>query len=68
MQSPIEILRRDSSLWLDDVTACIAREESDRVPMMQRGVSLAFLRSMVRGNINTGQLLNGSHTTSSETD
>lgn len=55
--------------------AVLAPEEADRVPMLQRGVTLAFLRRMVkeltahgRGGIDCGQFLNGTHTTSSATD
>ena len=55
--------------------AAIAPEEKDRVPMLQRGVTLAFLRRIVselaalgRAGIDAGQSCNGVHTTSGETD
>ena len=58
-----------------DTVAAIAPEEEARVPMVQRGVTLALLRRVVlelaalgRTGIDTGQYLNGEHTTSSETD
>ena len=55
-----------------DTNAAIAPEEADRVPMIQRGVTLAFIRRLCgelealgRGNVNFGQLLHGIHTTNS---
>ena len=55
--------------------AVLAPEEPDRVPMMQRRVSVAFLRTvrdeleaLGRGDFDCGQLLNGGHTTNSATD
>ena len=58
-----------------DTKAVIAPEEECRVPMLQRGVSLAFLRSMRdelkelgRSDYDSGQFLNGGHTTNSATD
>ena len=55
--------------------AVLAPEEADRVPMLERGVTLAFLRRMVREHkalgrpdIDAGQFINGVHTTSSATD
>ena len=57
------------------VAANTAPEEEERVPMMKRGVTLAFLRRIVldlaalgRPYIDTGQFNNGVHTTSGETD
>ena len=58
-----------------DTAAVTAPEEPDRVPMLQRGVTPAFVSRIVRelealgrGDIDCGQLLNGVHTTSSATD
>ena len=58
-----------------DTVAVLAPEEAARVPMLERGVTLAFLRRMVReltalgrGDLDAGQFLNGVHTTSSATD
>ena len=58
-----------------DTVAAVAPEEADRVPMLERGVTLAFLRRMRcecaalgRSDIDAGQFLNGVHTTSSATD
>ena len=58
-----------------DTQSVLAPEEVDRVPMLQRGVTLAFLKQMIkeltslgRGDIDCGQWLNGTHTTSSATD
>ena len=58
-----------------DTVAVIAPEEEHRVPMLERGVTLAFLLLVVRelvalgrGDIDAGQFLNGVHTTSSATD
>ena len=58
-----------------DTQSVLAPEEVDRVPMLQRGVTLAFLQQMIkeltslgRGDIDCGQWLNGTHTTSSATD
>ena len=58
-----------------DTVAALAPEEADRVPMLERGVTLAFLRRMrrecvalARSDIDAGQFLNGVHTTSSATD
>jgi hypothetical protein len=58
-----------------DTKSVLAPEEVDRVPMLQRGVTLAFLQRMIkeltslgRGDIDCGQWLNGTHTTSSATD
>ena len=55
--------------------AALGPEEDARVPMLQRGVTLAFLRRIVREltalgrhDIDAGQFLNGVHTTSSSTD
>ena len=55
--------------------AAIAPEEKDGVPMLQRGVTLAFLRRIVselaalgRADIDAGQFCNGVHTTSGEAD
>ena len=55
--------------------AVTAPEEGERLAMMERGVSLAFLRTirdalqaLKRGDLDCGQLLNGRHTTSSATD
>ena len=55
--------------------AALGPEEDARVPMLQRGVTLAFLRRIVREltalgryEIDAGQFLNGVHTTSSSTD
>lgn len=59
----------------DHSKAALAPEEEGRIPMLARGVTLAFLRYLVnelnelgRGDIDCGQFLNGVHTTSSETD
>lgn len=59
----------------DHSKAALAPEEEGRIPMLARGVTLAFLRFLVnelnelgRGDIDCGQFLNGVHTTSSETD
>ena len=58
-----------------DTAAVTAPEEPDRVPMLQRGVTLTFVNRIVRelealgrGDVDCGQLLNGVHTTSSATD
>ena len=58
----------------NDTTATVAPEEEDRVPMLQRGVTLPFLRRVAeetsglgRGRVDSGQWLNGHHTTSSMT-
>ena len=58
-----------------DTVAAVAPEEEARVPMVQRGVTLAFLRHLMlelaaldRSDIDAGQFLNGVHTTSSATD
>ena len=58
-----------------DTVAVLAPEEEVRVPMLERGVTLAFLRRIVleitalgRADIDAGQFLNGVHTTSSATD
>ena len=58
-----------------DTAAVTAPEEPDRVPMLQRGVTHAFVSRIVRelealgrGDVDCGQLLNGVHTTSSATD
>jgi hypothetical protein len=55
--------------------AALAPEESERLPITHRGVRLAFLRRIVteltaleRADIDSGQFLNGFHTTSSATD
>ena len=55
--------------------AALGPEEDARVPMLQRGVTLAFLRRIVREltalgrhDMDAGQFLNGVHTTSSSTD
>ena len=59
----------------DSTVAVLAPEECDRVPMCERGVTLAFLQRMVveltrlnRHDADAGQFLNGMHTTSSATD
>mmetsp|Transcript_68507 Transcript_68507/g.190514 ORF Transcript_68507/g.190514 Transcript_68507/m.190514 type:complete len:279 (-) Transcript_68507:240-1076(-) len=53
-----------------DTVVAVAPEEADRVPMLERGVTLAFLRRMRREctalgrpDIDAGQFLNGVHTT-----
>ena len=58
-----------------DTVAALAPEEAARVPMLQRGVTLALLRRLVRelqargrGDVDCGQFLNGVHTTDSATD
>ena len=58
-----------------DTVAATAPEEAARVPMLQRGVTLALLRRVVRelqalgrGDVDCGQFLNGVHTTDSATD
>ena len=58
-----------------DTVAVIAPEEEDRVPMRERGVTLALLRCIVRelaelgrANVDAGQFLNGFYTTCSTTD
>ena len=58
-----------------DTVAAVAPEEEARVPMVQRGVTLAFQRRLMlelaaldRSDIDAGQFLNGVHTTSSATD
>ena len=58
-----------------ETVAVIAPEEENRVPINQRGVTLAFLRRFVReltavgrAHVDAGQCLNGEHTTSSDTD
>ena len=58
-----------------NTVAVLAPEECDRVPMCQRGVTLAFLRRMMveltdlnRHDADAGQFLNGMHTTSSASD
>lgn len=55
--------------------AALAPEETGRVPIVLRGVRLAFLRCIVteltaleRAYVDSGQFLNGVHTTSSLTD
>ena len=55
-----------------DTVAAVAPEEADRVPMLERGVTLAFLRRVMGdilqlqlSDIDAGQFLNGVHTTSS---
>ena len=67
--------RRELGEEDNHTVARIAPEEEDRVPMMKRGVTLAFLRRIVldlaalgRPYIDTGQFSNGEHTTSGETD
>jgi len=58
-----------------DTIAVVAPEEDGRVPMLERGVTLVFLRRFVseltaagRSEVDAGQFLNGIHTTSSATD
>ena len=58
-----------------DTIAEVAPEEEARVPMLERGATLTFLRRLVREfaalgrpDIDAGQFLNGVHTTSSATD
>jgi hypothetical protein len=63
-----------SNHWADDKIAQVAPEEDARLPMLDRGVSLAFLRRIIDEltalgrDIDAGQWLNGVHTTSSATD
>ena len=68
-------LREISTTWPSDTEAQIAPEEPCRVPMLDRGVSLHFLKTLVAGlkslgraAVDSGQLLNGVHTTSSHDD
>lgn len=71
-----ETLKRSSSLGCVSDTVCVVGvEEGQRVPVLDRGISLAFLRDIRqelvdsgRGNCDSGQLVHGSHTTSSATD
>ena len=69
------LLHKRSATWSNCIESKIAPEEADRVPMRDRGVSLRFLHVLVaaltargREHVDSGQLLNGEHTTSSVDD
>jgi Tfp pilus assembly protein PilF len=67
----LDHLRARNATWPSSTVAQFSPEESDRVPILDRGVSLRFLRTLLDGlkalgreSIDAGQLLNGVHTTS----
>lgn len=64
-----------AKVWESDTIAAPAPEEPDRVPMHQRGVTMAFLHDLIadlvslgRGSADAGQFLNGIQTVDSATD
>jgi hypothetical protein len=70
-----EIGRRNHSGSNSGTIAVVAPPEDERLPMRQRGVRLVMLRNLLsdlkeleRGDINSGQFLNGIHTKDSATD
>jgi len=65
---------RDMHPSSDTIAVC-APGEKDRLPMIRRGIKLALLKNLLsdlieleRRDINSGQFLNGIHTTDSATD
>ena len=70
------LARASKELHLEsDTVARAAPEEHAHIPMLERGVTIHFLRCVVtelhalgRGDYDSGRFLNGGHTTSSEND
>ena len=73
MENVFEVLHGHSLRHADDIQA--AAPSTDRVPQTSRGLSVALLRrihrdlrALGRGHLDSGQVLNGAHTTDSQTD